>query len=256
MIRWTVLVALLLPTWVSASESDEVACFDRESVELRYELFVHSINGAPPKTRPPIFGHDVPGRSIQKIETGFLPAGNTGAGRRVPIIRVSLDPSDLAKIRELEAKASKYATDEAGAHPAISWTAHGRLLAWGRPTGLDGLVLASQGKNEPLVQVLPDLHRDLGQWVRWELRCPADQIPERVSQAIERLLSKADSYDITSDLHVLMGFEEPEMGDSELLSDGSTHTPYYFRRLGISWITETDPTGKTRTAFGRTRRSN
>ena len=253
MIRWTFVLTLLLPTWVSASDSGEVACFDRESLELRYELFVHSINGAPPKTRPPIFGHNVPGRSIQKIEMGLLPAGNTGSGRRVRIVRVWVDPADLAKLRELEGKASQYAAQEAGATAAIAWTAHGRLLSWSRPTGLDGLLLASQGKTEPLVQVLPDLHSDLGKWVRWELRCPADYVPAEVSNSIERLLSKSDSFDITSDLHVLMRFEEPEMGDSEIMDDGSTFTVYYFRRLGVVWTTQSDPSGKTRCGFGRKR---
>jgi hypothetical protein len=247
------LLALLLATGVAAAESAEVSCFDRDNLELRYELFVHSIDGTPPKTRPPIFSHNVPGRSIRKIETGTLPAGNEGAGRRVPIVRVWLGPADLAKIRELETKAEKYATDAAGAHAALSSTAHGQLLAWGRPTGLDALLLPSRGDGEPLLQIPPILERDLGKWVRWELRCPADPIPANVSESIERLLKKSDSFDITPDLHVLMGFEAPEMGDSENVTDGSTNTLYYFRRLGITWGIFTDPNGKTRNVFGRGR---
>ena len=50
-----------------------------------------------------------------------------------------------------------------------------------------------------------------------------------------------------------MGFEEPEMGDSEVVSDGSVNTVYYFGRLGIVWGTLTDANGKTRSVFHRSR---
>jgi hypothetical protein len=92
---------------------------------------------------------------------------------------------------------------------------------------------------------------DIGLWLRAQQLCRRDEIPDEVSAAIERLLSKPswNALDVTSDLHVLMTFEKPERGITAYDSDGSIYSDSYFRVLGITWSTSVDPTGKARSAF-------
>jgi hypothetical protein len=90
----------------------------------------------------PTFAHVVPGRSIQRIEIGTQTADNSGKREQIPAILISIAPSDLEKIRALEASARQFATNEVGAAPrTISLAGNGRLRAWGKPTDLDRLRL-------------------------------------------------------------------------------------------------------------------
>ena len=164
------LIVLSMP--VRSFAGSAIDCPDRAHLELAYEVTVNSVNERVPKGGPVTLTHTIKGESIVRIEVARFKVENAPEDPGVPSVRIHVVPDEAKAARDLEIDALQIGHRSEGEVPASMFTtSRGRLVSWGQPTRIDGLLLSGPEDSPWFEQLFEDFKGELVPWVANELLC-------------------------------------------------------------------------------------